>query len=135
MEKQKKVVDASVVVKWFLNEAGSENALKLKEEHVLGKTLIVVPELMVFEVLNALRFKKKTQTELVEAGKFLEDMQFRVEKTSEFILQKTIQVSLQYNLTIYDAAYIALAMVHGAPMITADKELAVVPNVVLLGSI
>jgi len=37
------VVDASVVVKWFVEEEGSEEALKLRDGYIDGEVEIAVP--------------------------------------------------------------------------------------------
>ena len=54
---QEKVVDASVVVKWFSDEEGSDRALKLRDGHIGGELSLVAPELILYEVTNALRYK------------------------------------------------------------------------------
>ncbi len=51
------VVDASVVVKWLVEEEGSERALRLRDRYIDGKIEIIAPELITFEVLNALRYE------------------------------------------------------------------------------
>ena len=43
---QEKVVDASVVVKWFADEEGSDRALKLRDGHIGGELSLVAPELI-----------------------------------------------------------------------------------------
>ncbi len=50
------VVDASVVAKWFLSERDSEAALSLRDRHVGGEVRLVAPDLMIYEVANALRY-------------------------------------------------------------------------------
>jgi len=50
------ILDASVVLKWFVNEADSGQALKLREDFYAGKREIVVPDLLFFEIANALRY-------------------------------------------------------------------------------
>ena len=52
------VVDASVIVKWFVEEEGSNKSLKLRDQYIEGSIRIIAPELMVFEALNALYYKK-----------------------------------------------------------------------------
>ncbi|MBW1669419.1 MAG: type II toxin-antitoxin system VapC family toxin, partial [Deltaproteobacteria bacterium] len=54
---EKAVVDASVVVKWFVEEEGSEEALAIRRRYIEEEVEIVAPELIHFEVLNALRYK------------------------------------------------------------------------------
>jgi len=50
------VVDASVVAKWYLEEEYTEKALKLRDMHVNGEIELTAPELLLFEVLNAIRY-------------------------------------------------------------------------------
>ncbi|MEM2082365.1 MAG: type II toxin-antitoxin system VapC family toxin [Candidatus Bathyarchaeia archaeon] len=51
------VVDASVLVKWFVDEEGSREALAIRRRYVEGEVEIVARELIIFETLNALRYK------------------------------------------------------------------------------
>jgi len=54
---EKVVADASVIVKWFVNDVYSENAIKLRDEFI-NEVEIVSTELMSYEVLNALKYTK-----------------------------------------------------------------------------
>lgn len=51
------VLDASVILKWFLEENGSNKALKIKESHVAGTSTITTPDIVIYEVGNALRYE------------------------------------------------------------------------------
>ena len=124
MARQKTVIDASVIVKWFVDEEGTEKALKLRADHIDGRILIAVPELLFLEVLNALRYKGATIRKLNEANDALWDIQLQVEKTNKFILEKANELAMKHNLSLYDAIYLAFAIVNGSPLITADKQLA-----------
>ena len=135
MEKQKKVIDASVIVKWFLNEENSEKALKIREDHILEKTILIIPELTFIEILNALRYKGTNVQRLLDVNKSLWEMQFKVEKINSFILDKAIENSIKYNITIYDSLYVTIAQIHGTSLITADKELLKIPNSISLDKI
>ena len=55
------VVDASVVVKWFLHhqEAVADRALALRDLHISGRSTIYIPELALLEVLTAIQFSSK----------------------------------------------------------------------------
>lgn len=128
MERQKKVIDASVIVKWFLNEEDTDKALKIREEHINEESMLIVPDLIFLEVLNALKYKKGTKEKLQEVNKSLWELQLHVEKVSEFILDKAISVSLQYDLTLYDSLYAAIAQIHGCPLITLDEKLKKFPS-------
>jgi len=128
MAREKKVVDASIVVKWFVDEDGSEEALSLRADHVAGRVTLVVPELLFLEVLNTLRYKGGTTETLAVANKALSDIQFHVEKLNVFLLEKACQLALEHTLSLYDATYLALGAIHGSVVVTADEKLAKAAN-------
>ncbi len=131
MERQKKVVDASIILRWFLNEDKSDKVRKLIKKHLNEELIIIVPELIFLEILNALRFKNYNN-KLFDVNRTLQNAQFYVVNTDESIINKTIAISLEYNLTIYDAVYAALSQIYGCELITEDKELKKFPNAVAL---
>ncbi|MGQ4913110.1 MAG: type II toxin-antitoxin system VapC family toxin [Candidatus Asgardarchaeia archaeon] len=53
---EKVVLDASVIVKWFVDEIYSDKALKLRDSCIEGKMLIIASTLLPFEVLSALKY-------------------------------------------------------------------------------
>jgi predicted nucleic acid-binding protein len=128
MERQKKVIDASIIVKWFSNEEDSDKAIKLRNMHIRGEISIVVPELVFMEVMNSLRYKKISVDSLTKANKDLWDVQLETIYLDEFLLNKATEISVKYNLTVYDGIYAALAQIHGAPLITSDNKLLEFPN-------
>ncbi len=132
MAREKKVIDASIVAKWFLNESDTDKALQLREDHLSGKILLVAPELLFSEVLNTLRYKGRDQKALESAQELLWDIQLHVEHTNSFLLKKAISLALQYNLSLYDALYAALAQIHSCPIVTANEKLKKFPLAVSL---
>jgi len=50
------VADASVVVKWFVEEDYTDEALRLRDDYVERALEIASPDLLPYEVLNALRY-------------------------------------------------------------------------------
>ena len=120
------VVDASVGVKWFVREreADREVALALRQRHIEGATRMIVPELFLLEVPNAIKTgRKSTEEELAEVLTTLADLDIRVESHSQRVLRKTNAVAWAYKLTWYDAVYVALAETLGFPCVTADEAL------------
>ena len=132
MERQKKVVDASVAAKWFLNEEDTKRALLIRDAHIKEETLIIVPDLLFLEVLNALKYKNSDKELLEKVNKILWDIQLHIERTNEFILEKAVQISIDYNLTIYDALYAAIAQMYGCPLITTDEKRKKFPSAIAL---
>ncbi len=135
MEKQTQVLDASVIVKWFINETDSEKAIELWKNHVSGEIKIVVPNLIFSEIINSLRYKGNDEKSLLEINKSLWNSEFIIENVNEQILQNAIIIAKKYDLTIYDSIYVAIAHLNGSSLITADKELFKIPNVVDLSKI
>jgi len=118
------VLDASVIVKWFLHhqEADRDKALALRDLHVAGRSKIHIPRLALLEVLNAIRFNSKADEEDgATALETLHDLQLEINSGDINVLRKTNAIAWAYKITIYDALYVALAEQIGYPLITADE--------------
>lgn len=69
------VLDASVVIKWFSEEEYTDKAVKLRDDFFKGENELVVPDLLLYEVSNALRYNPNfDETDVVEAVGSLFDM-------------------------------------------------------------
>ena len=124
MEKEKVVVDASIVVKWFLEEKYSDKALQLRNDYVRGLIGLVAPSLLEYEVLNALRYSGVYSVEELEKiGLALNKYGLEAYELSDKVKEETVRLALSKDITIYDASYLALAMHLGTKLYTADNEL------------
>jgi predicted nucleic acid-binding protein len=56
MAEEATILDASVIVKWFSNKELTEEALKIREDHMDDKTEVFIPNLLLTEIANALRY-------------------------------------------------------------------------------
>ena len=118
------VLDASILVKWFVEEEASDAALMLRDRYIDGEIIISAPELIINEVLNALYFKRLfSKDELKEISKALEAYSFSLYPLRGEYADKTLEVAYENDITIYDASYIALAMIKNTFVITADEKL------------
>ncbi len=120
------VLDASVGVKWLaeLGEADRKQALAIRAQHVAGLIRLVVPDLFLLEVSNALHFGHRfKEVDVVGAIQAVEDLQMGVYPLDFDLLRKTVAIAHTYQVTVYDAVYVALAEQTGYPLVTADYAL------------
>ena len=118
------VVDASVIAKWFVKEPYSNTSLRLREDYINLRIRLIVPHIMRYEVLNALKFSSGFGTqELIRVANSLEDYQFIEVPPDGKYAEETVRIAMDHGLTIYDASYVALGKVRGVAVYTADERL------------
>ena len=124
MERPKVVVDASVCAKWYLDEEYSDRARLLRDEFVKGQIAITVPSLLFYETLNALRYSRAfDEKELPVAADSLSKYGFEVWEPRGEVYREAARLSLAQDITVYDAAYVALSEHLRALFYTVDKKL------------
>ena len=121
------VLDASVVLELLLNTAAGRsvaNRIQRPEES------LHVPHLLDVEVAQVLRRYVQHGVLSAERGRqsltYLRQLDV-TRYAHEALLQR--MWALRENLTAYDAAYVALAEVLNAPLLTRDAKLAAAPGV------
>ncbi|GAB4310153.1 MAG: type II toxin-antitoxin system VapC family toxin [Promethearchaeota archaeon] len=116
------VVDASVVVKWFIREERSDAAVEVRDKFVEGRIHLAAPSLLYFEVLNALKYSRLFDTKDLElAAEALENYGIEKVEMRRDAGREMVRAAVDYDLTIYDASYVGLALHLGVPFITADE--------------
>lgn len=109
-----------------MDEEGSEEALRIRRRYVEGEAEIVAPELIMFEALNALRFKGLfTAQEVKRISESLDAYAFDLRALRGQYAAHALEAAYENDLTLYDASYISLASLEGAKMYTADRKLIV----------
>jgi len=117
------VLDTSVILKWFseLEESDLDRALQLRQSMVAGTVSFVVPELLFYELANALRYNPNFSIKDVEqAVHSVFAMGLEVRGADEQVMGDAISLAFKHNLTLYDAYFLALSKKEGKPFITAD---------------
>ncbi len=88
-----------------------------------------MPELALAEVTQVLLKKERlgfiTQTEADEIFHSVLELPFEVYGHYD-LLPDALSIARQYNLTVYDALFLALAIKKSADLITADQKLSAV---------
>ncbi len=116
------VIDASVIAASLLQEEleGYATAL-LASNRVQMAPAIIFPE---FGNVLWKRFRRQEINE-VEAEKLLavfSRLPLRI-TASEKLIESALQIAVQYDRTVYDSLYVALAVKTDSVMVTADKRL------------
>ena len=115
------VVDASVAIKWVVEEAGSKVAVGL-----LGGPALSAPDLLMPECANIL-WKKVRRGELTpeEAALVAELLQRAAVELvpTRPLIPAALALAVRLDHPAYDCAYLALAVDRGHPFVTADERL------------
>jgi predicted nucleic acid-binding protein len=119
------VVDSSVAMKWFIADEkhGVAEASELRDRHLAGECIIAAPSHVILEVLNALWSKGAGVMDLSEAADWLVRSRFDLVPV-ESLAQRAGVLAAEHRLTVYDAAFVALAESLDAELVTADRRLA-----------
>lgn len=120
------VLDASVSLKWFFpQEKNSDVARKILRKIRIEKTEVFVPQIFFFEIVNVIKTKTGIASKSVlRAINKIFSLNFVTEKADLILLKKANFYAQKYDLSIYDASYIALAKINGLIFITADEKMA-----------
>lgn len=119
------VVDASILVKWYVVETFREEALDLRESYLKGDIELVSPTIMPFEVLNAVRYAKREidEEKLKKVSRSLSLYGVQLYQLQGDYIDLVVRTSLHNNITVYDASYVALAQYLETILYTADEKL------------
>jgi predicted nucleic acid-binding protein len=115
------IVDASVAVKWVVDEPDAQAADALLEERMAA------PSLWLAEATNALwskcRRKDLTEQDVLDGCETL--ARAPVTKIElELLLPSAAQLALALGHPVYDCFYLAAAQLHDTQLITADRRFA-----------
>ena len=116
------VIDASVAVKWFLDEPGDREARALVE----GSEALMAPELIVAEVLNAI-WKRLLRGEAdirqgPRVAAALPKVLAQIRSLAP-LATRTLELAAELRHPVYDCFYLALAEERSAKLVTADRRL------------
>jgi predicted nucleic acid-binding protein len=117
------VLDASIGVKWFSakGEDALSMALAIRDAHIARELTITVPDLFFYEVASAIAHKKFIPTRSAQSAiRDLLDLHLDVVAINARLLDESVKLSRDLNITVYDACYISAACNLGCPLVTAN---------------
>jgi len=114
------VIDASIAVKWVVEEDGTPEALALRQ-----KAKLIAPELLVAECANIL-WKKVQRGELLKdeallAARLLQGAEIELLPT-RFLFEAATRISIEIDHPAYDCLYLALAVEKECQLVSADER-------------
>jgi predicted nucleic acid-binding protein len=114
------VIDASVAIKWVIEEEGTPEALALR-----GRAL-AAPDLLVAECANSfwkkVRRRELSEREAVFAAGLLARANIELMPMRPYF-KAAVGIAVELDHPAYDCIYLALAEVEGVPFVTADDRL------------
>ena len=115
-------VDASVAVKWFIDEPGTDNAIRLLE----SDDLLIAPELIISEVANAVW--RRAAAGDIDREQATAIPQALVQVLSDItpvceLIDDAMDIAFAEEHTVYDCIYLALAQQRNSTLATADSKL------------
>lgn len=119
------VIDASAAIEWLLQ---SRTGLHIEQRIFSSGERLAAPHLLDIEVVQVVRrLTFAGRISPARAGEILDDFTAAIiERYPHHMLIQRIW-DLRQNLAAYDAAYVALAEMIGAHLITCDHKLARAP--------
>lgn len=119
------VIDTSVVLKWFNqeNESSVETAYQIYKDMSENKIVLLVPNILVIELINALKKGKNMSVAIIK--KSIQDifsLPLVIKDPSQTVLEQTAEIMDNYNLTAYDALFIATAKDANCKLISDDTK-------------
>jgi len=120
------VLDCSVAMSWLFHDEQMDDTLALRD--YLKKADAIVPSIWPLEVGNVLWVaEKKGRISVHQSTQFknlLEKFPIIIDhKTAEYALNKILELSREYKITVYDASYLELSLRFGCPLATLDHNL------------
>jgi predicted nucleic acid-binding protein len=121
------VLDCSITVAWFFEDEADAYAEAV--EDAMESAAVEVPTLWPLEVANALlvgeRKKRATEANVGQFLGLLKSLPITIDaQTTARAWQESLHLARAHGLSVYDAAYLELALRRGLPLATLDEELA-----------
>jgi predicted nucleic acid-binding protein len=117
------VLDASVGLKWVLNESDSDKARALRHQFRAALREFVAPNLFAVECAHALTKGERKRT-IVNPQDLYDEVMLDSPRLrpSVPLMVRAIEIARKARIAVYDCVYVALAEQEGCDLITADRK-------------
>ncbi len=117
------VIDTSVAFKWFdTTEPGSDTAEELLDAHGRDEIALLAPAHLPLEILNVHASRHASLQRMTEVIDDLASVGLLIAPLDDTLLAEAARIAFTDRLALYDAAFIALAALLDAPLVTADRR-------------
>ena len=118
------ILDTSVVIKWYVEEKGSDIAERMLDDYKIGNLSIVEPDLLIYEFVNVLRYNKNfSKDERKRCIINLFNLDLYLVTPYIGLVESAKEIAEEKDVSVYDAIYISLADITGFEFVTADEKL------------
>lgn len=121
------VVDTSVILRWYAEQIGFEHAREIRGGFLAGAIRREAPDICRWELGNVLRKiaarHALTEQQVVQSVSDLDVLGVVVHPTSMDDLTLITRLAVRRSLSLFDAAFVSLALQTGLPLLTADAKL------------
>ena len=118
------IVDASVVLRAFFPDEEQDRAQALIRDHVIGHLQLEAPDLLLYEVTNAvLQASRRGRIDGEQAEDILSSIEGLGIALKPVGWKQMLPLALSFDRSAYDAAYLALAEAEDQPLITGDARM------------
>jgi predicted nucleic acid-binding protein len=120
------IIDASLAMNWYLTDE-QDRQYCISVFAALGQREILIPSLWIYEVANVLlvaqRRGRVAPERIQMALETVTKFNLRIDEAVPESALRLTRLASQYELTVYDAAYLDLALRSSSPIATNDKAL------------
>lgn len=115
------VIDASIAVKWVVEEDGTAEALTLRH-----RAKLIAPELLIAECANILwkkvRLDELSKAEALTAARLLQAADIEL-LPMRILFEAATRMSIEIDHPAYDCIYVVMAVENKCQFVTADQRL------------
>lgn len=116
------IVDASVLIKWFVKEIEDRaQALKLRDDYLSGKIRLAMPTSCLYELFNTVARKVPAAALLILS----QIIMFGIEEFRLTIENSMLGITIMQkypHVSFYDSVHHAIAIQNNGTFVTADKK-------------